>query len=394
MNTRKIIHYLILISILFTVIFNIAELWTLLTYGVVSQRDSVTPIQVKAIKDIFFLLIFILCLSRSVKNWVIILYPDIIVIGITILSLFSLLFSSLFQSFLLLIMGMRWFFPFLLINFLYDVIDRQLQTKISVCMVIIFCLALFLQLIEAVYLPHFWGINALGLNLRNPGIYLIPSSMAFFTLVTLWYAYHFFPHGIFRNALVKYLCPLSIFLTGSATGVFALAFFYGSSFVAKMRNKQMFILLLVILMIITFIFLPILTGRERIFDSFLVRLGIFSEVASLNHFLISTTFGSATNAAVLMNDIKAESKFIADSNFTAMLHNIGFIAMILYTLMFIKLMKKSVQTIQIFGIYLLFSITTIIFETFPLNLLFALNISYYLIDNGLSNKQLEWIEGK
>lgn len=380
MNIRKTIHNLILLAIVLTLIFNLMELYTLVTYGFVSKNSNVTPTQVKLLKDVLFWLIFFFCLILSIKNGRLKLYPSKIVFTITMLAFCSIVFSSLSQSFLLLLVGVRWFFTFFLINFLYRVVDDELQTKIAICMVVIFFIALCFQLLELFYLPLFYGINFLGLSLRNPGIYLIPSTMAFFSLVTMWYAYYFFPQKRLGMLIVKFLGPLSVVLTSSGTGIMAMVFFFSGFLVSNIKNKGVFILFLIIGMVGTFSFLPIILGRTDIFISFLTRLNIFGDTAALNHLLISSSFGSATNAAVLMQGISNQQKFVADSNFTSIFYNIGFIALLLYASLFIILLKKSLAVMQLFGIYLCFSITTISFESYPLNLIFALNVAFYLVE--------------
>lgn len=266
-------------------------------------------------------------------------------------------------------------------------IDNTFQKKIAKTLVFLLILGVFLQIYQLIYFPKFWGINFMGLNLRNPGLFSIPSTMAFFTLVVMYYAYVFLNGGFFRNSIIYFFVPISILLTASGTGLVAMAVSYAMILYNKLKDKNLKILfLLVLLVTICFVSTNLnqLSGREDIYHSVAVRLNIFSSF--LNELIqapikifISNEFGVGTNTEVLISNTLGLklNNIIVDSTITSILANTGFISTILFIIILLRLFFINFASRFFITIYILFSLTTIIFETFPMNLIFALNIAYF-----------------
>ena len=119
------------------------------------------------------------------------------------------------------------------------------------------------------------------------------------------------------------------------------------------------------------------------------RLSIFTK-SLVESNLFSSDFGLGTNSAVLLG--KGE---IMDSTFASLVVNLGYIGLFLILgLIFLFLLYSVVagyKSLFVFiSIYTLFAFTTIIFEVYPVNLLMAVLLVYFMktgIDPRISSEQ-------
>ena len=122
-----------------------------------------------------------------------------------------------------------------------------------------------------------------------------------------------------------------------------------------------------------------------------MRVEILSESIN-NASLISTKFGTATNTAVSMN---IKDSFIADSTYTSIITNMGFLVFFVILLMlsiaiYYAYINKRLDIILFLIVFGLGSITIITFEFFPVNILMPLIITYY-IKQSLQHKSVQSI---
>jgi hypothetical protein len=378
---RPIYLFLIMLGLLLAPIFNISEVIALLGGYFSSPTVSLTPIYIKLIKDALFLLIILVGLLNFFSNGLILLSKSLLVF-ITAVGLSALMSYLENTSLISVIMGIRWILPFFLLLFIYRYIDEDAQKKIAGVMIFVFAIAFALQIIELFNVKYWYGLNSLGLNSRNPGFYIMPSSMAMFALLTMFYAQHFISRKFLKGLLVYFLGPISIFLSGSGTGVVALFLFYAIILYFQSRQKQLILLLAVIMTALTIFLLPVLTGREDIYLSGYMRASIFAELIGSDNFFLSDQFGSATNSAVLMKSASTQRNdnnraMIVDSTITSIVFNVGTISLLAFIAFFLRFLRKEMVYIHFAMIYGIFMFTTIIFELFPSNLLFAVNLSYF-----------------
>lgn len=378
-NTKKIITFLVLLGIFLTPIFTFQEVFSFLSGSV--QAKSSTNIFIKLIKDFIFFLIIFISLLQVIQNKSLKIDKLFLIIGLMI-------FISCVLSFLLsdnliaIIAGLRFIIPIILIFALLKYIDLETQIKISKILSPLFILAFILQIYQLFYMNPFWGYNAFGLSLRNPGFFAQNNTMAFFSLITLYYNICFENSKITKK-IIFILVPISIFLTASGTGMIVLGIFYIYQIYLKIKkgnSKLIFVFLFSVIFIGFLNYLPIILNRDSIFRSLQVRFEIVYKNFDLKNFLFSTDLGYATNTGIMLNSkfgIDNANFYIADSTIAALLTNIGLLGTVLiyYIIFYIKINSEKYYYFVI--VFVSFSFTTIIPEAYPMNLLFATNIAYF-----------------
>lgn len=389
-NPKKIIRLIILILVAFTPIFNIGEVLAFISGTIRSQNIIATPIYIKLIKDIGLVsLIFFSSLAIFKKKKVhrlLLLYIPLI-----IFTLFLFAISYLNHP-ILALAGIRWILPVFLSFFLINHVNDKLMAEVAKVLFILILISLSAQVYQLFYASAWYGVNALGLAARVPGIFLIPNTSGFFICLGLFFNYFFYSKNNYNRKLILVLGSISIFLTASGTAIVTLlliVFTVVAYKIVKRRNFILFLFLfpqiLVILLLATLSLLPTLTGRgEGILSiSGASRWNQFIEILNDSQ-LIATEFGKGTNTGIALqaNLDVATGSIITDSMYTAIISNTGiiggviFLAMILIWL-FYTLRSKQLDVICFTMIYSLFSATTPITEAFPMNLLFALGLAYY-----------------
>ena len=387
---QKIIRLIILILVAITPVFNIGEVMALISGTIKSQNIMETPIYIKLIKDMGFLsLIFFSSLAIFKKKK----FNRLFLIYIPLIILTTLLFViSYLNHPILALAGVRWILPVFLSFFLINHVNDKLMEEVGKVLFSLIFISFAAQVYQLFYASAWYGVNALGLAARVPGIFLIPNTSGFFVCLGLFFNYFFYSKNNYNRKLILVLGSISIFLTASGTAIATLlliAFTIIAYKIVKRRNFIIFLFLfpqiLVILLLATLSLLPTLTGRgENILSiSGASRWNQFIEILN-NSQLIGTEFGKGTNTGKVFQDTFdiANGSIITDSMYTAIISNTGiiggviFLAMILIWL-FYTLRSKRLDVICFTMIYSLFSATTPITEAFPMNLLFALGLAYY-----------------
>ncbi len=370
---------IIIVLLLLTPIFNFMELTALFSGNYISAKIVLTPIYIKIIKDVAMLLIVAVGLVNVAQNKKI--YTNklylILVLAILLSALTSVIVSPNVTNILA---GLRWSLPFLLVLFLFDSIDTKFQYRISTLLTRLLVFGFLLQVVQAFYFRAFYGLSSFtGLNARNPGFYFTPSAMAAFTLAAAYYIDYFREDDVYKKILLFFVVPVSVLLTGSGTGLLVLCGYFIIKAYKRIHQKQLMIFLGVCLFLAGLVALPIISGRAIIYESILKRGEIFAQAFKNENMVLSQSFGSATNAAVLSDDRSDNAiSFIADSTITSVMFNIGSFALVVFVLFFVSISRKKVMYLHFWLIYGAFIVTTIIFELFPLNLLLAVNLAYFI----------------
>lgn len=378
-NAQKTIPFLVLLGIFLTPVFTFQEVSSFLSGSV--QAKSSTNIFIKLIKDLIFILIIFISFLKFILN------KSLTINKIFLLICFIIL-TSCFLSFLSnndlisIIAGIRFCIPIILIFALIKYIDLDSQKKISKILFYLFILAFLLQLYQLFFMKHFWGTNPFGLSLRNPGFFAQNNTMAFFSLITLYYNISFENSKTIRK-IIFILVPISIFLTASGTGIIVLVAFYMYQLYLKIKkgySSFVFIFLFSIIFIGFLCYLPILINRGSIFRSLFIRLEIIYKNFDLKNFLFSIDFGHATNTGTMLNSkfgFVNKNFYIADSTIAALLTNIGLLGAILFYYIIYNVKINSEKYYFFVIVFVSFSFTAIIPESYPMNLLFAINIAYF-----------------
>jgi len=135
------------------------------------------------------------------------------------------------------------------------------------------------------------------------------------------------------------------------------------------------------LILLIFLFLPKIAGRDDIYTSLFMRLQKLSDGLRQDSLLLSTHFGYGTNTACLLKShLSKESAkiFITDSTFISMIVSFGLIPLIFFVLFVARTVGNHIIHIHFLIIFVSFMFTTIIFELFPANLLFSVNLAQFL----------------
>ncbi|MGL1890217.1 MAG: hypothetical protein OCD02_01255 [Spirochaetaceae bacterium] len=283
--------------------------------------------------------------------------------------------------------GIRWLLPLLLFFSIYDIIDESNLKRLFKIIKIVFFTHFMFQFYEFFFMKSFHGIGLLGFSLRNPGIFMIPSTGAFFTMTFFLFTSMFEKNKFLKKFLLFFICPISIIFTASGSGIISLFMCFLTLKFFKSKRKVLIFTQLLLVMITFVIYLPIISGRKSIYDSLFIRVDMFFEGLSNSVKIISDNFGIGTNTGVLLSNslgLVTES-FIADSLIISVLINVGFIGFIFLFYFILKPVKIKKNNILYVMVFFPFMITTIMFEVFPSNILFVV-IAIYLLKEKYTKK--------
>ena len=375
------LNFMTVLAVLLTLLGNFFEVHALFQGSLHSLAEPITPPSLKILKDVCMTSILFLGavgiilrgkITNSVGYWTL-----LVTFGVSSIA------TLLRNGALPVLLGIRWFMPVLLFPVFISFVSDRLQRMIAWTLLVVFAIGLALQGGQYFLSTNFFGKNTYGYSLRNPGIYIVPSSMALLALSTMYYAWSYINIRSIRFVFVFIACPLSVFLTGSGTGWIALGMFYVviSAYNLRLSTSVMmstvfatacFVLALV----------PSLTGRYDIFNSITELLSIFKGRLIIEDLLYSSNLASGTNVAKLLDAFEGKNvikgAFISDSTITSVISGIGVSGACLMALMVASAMflgdKKAVLFITL---SVPFFVTVIILEVFPFNLLFFLNLAYF-----------------
>ncbi|MBY0245767.1 MAG: hypothetical protein K2Q03_09960 [Sphingobacteriaceae bacterium] len=298
----------------------------------------------------------------------------------------SIIFSAaisftLSGSLLQILSGIRWLLPFLIIPFMRNISNLKVQQKNAYILLFLFSIQFILQIVQKFY----FKVSYFGTAVT--GFFIIPSTASFFCLYVWWYFNYFTSVTKFKRTIMNFFLFLSVLMTGSGTGFLAIFGVVFVKFLSRVKEK-LAVLMIVILFgffiaIILIPNLPYLLDRPDFFESPLARVGFFQEYFSISKFLFSWDFGKATNTA---NQFGVPGAIIADSMYLALLYNIGIISTILFLFFISKVGNKNTVFYQFIFINLFFCISTIITESFPMNILFAISIAYFINTKQIKTK--------
>ena len=336
-----------------------------------------TPVHIKLLKDVAIVGI---CLI-GVLNCLICrrIYWNVYLLFFFASVLISLLLSIPAKNVWVLLAGVRNLLPIFLIIFAYRFVDFSLQERIAKILIALFIIGISLQIFQLLLPIKIYGLTDFGLSRRNPGFYLIPTSMALFTFTMMYYVYCFLNPTVFRSLLVFVLGPISALLTGSGTAYFCLITFFVCLAVFS-RQRKLLAPIFLICGIIGLIFLPQLTSRMDIYVSLTERVAKFGSVLNEN-ILFSEHFGDGTTSACLLaiqDNAEVGTLFFADSAFTSTVSSYGLLSLIFLLLAILYGVKMSKNLLVFSSVFVTFMFTTTLLELFPANMLLSLNLVYYM----------------
>lgn len=377
---KQIVQKLIIFALICTPLLNIFELFAIIQNNYSDRGLVLTPFYIKSIKDLFFISIIVIGVFSVVREKKIFVSKSyLIFVSLAVLSiLFTFLGNYTLQ---MMLAGIRWIIPFVAIPFIYRFVDDKLQSDISKTILILFFISFLFQIFELYFFKNaLYGKNALGLSLRNPGFFLIPPTMACFTIVSMYYVSYYSKKKYLKNFMIYFAGPISVFLTGSGTGVISLFVFFFVKIYYKIRQKYVLVVTIVPMIIILFLTIPTIVGRENLYISPLTRMSMFFENVTWRDAIISGRFGFGTNTylAFVTSFDKYQNKGISvDSTFNSILINVGFVSLFVFLTFYLRNFKFESKYLHFLFIIGIFMITSVLFETFPINLLFAINFVHF-----------------
>jgi hypothetical protein len=382
---NKLIQYIILLAILLTPLFSFYEVLALLTSTVTSQTEALTPIYIKVMKDVFFALIIMLSIYKILRrmraNRHIIIF--LFLAGIIICNVCLTLING--GNYLLVLAGLRWSIPMFLPFFLIGTIDTKFMNKITKVLLPLFVLHFILQIYQLFNMQLWFGTNVFGLAARTPGIFMIPNTAAFFT-VLCWFFFYYYGEYTERQKIFFHIgAGISIFLTMSGTGIVVYALLLC---ILALGRRYLKIVLpffpIVVVLLLLLVTLVVGRGEDYVQISGGTRVQIFIDEL-MNANLLTNSFGIGTNTGVLLaeSEMNVRGGKIVDSTYASLVANLGLVGLVLVTVSVILWLFSALRANRrdiysftiIFG---LFGATTIIFEAFPMSLLFAVCFAHYL----------------
>jgi hypothetical protein len=375
-NLRNIFLSIVLIGLLYTPINGIFEVYNLLFGEVKGTSVSEAPIYVKAFKDIIFSLLLLICSISFFSNSLRLSTFIVFLLFFFILSI-SVINSS-YNEYVYFFSGYRWVATFLLSFLCTRFVDEKILFSCSKVLIKVFIIHFTIQMLQFLFLKSaFYGLNGLGLSLRNPGFFFIPNTAGFFTVFVMYFALYF--SDMASKSKIIVIAFISAYLTASGTALvawFAIAFIW---YVPR-QYIRVSIVPIAILVLFFFLALGVITGRgsSYIALSFGVRFDIFLDLL-LNSSLISNTFGYGTSTAYLMG-VDAIS---TDSTFAGLIVNIGLSGFLLVFIILIILglsgwINQSKPLLSYVIIIIMYMSTTSISEAYPMSLLTALSLGYFM----------------
>lgn len=337
-----------------------------------SATISVTPVWIKALKDLIVISMILLGsfwkLHSSPRIW----FWDIL-FGFSVSVAISL--YCVFGEFNLLVLlaGLRAFYPLFLFPLLRGIITPESMCKIARVLVYLLILMLALQIYELFHMPRWDGETVFGLNKRNPGFFLVINSAGFFCVIAYIFIFWHESNHLLRMVFCIGIIPACIFLTASGSAVLSLFLLSSLSVYGMVKQKSLILLLIPLCFIVGVSVLSVLTQRDDIYSSPETRLQIFISV--IQDVMIPIHFGEGTNAAVLLKSAGANG-VIVDSTITSLLYNLGAFGFICFFLMAVNKVRIDHECVMVFCVLAIFMLSTIVYEIFPMNILSIVYIAY------------------
>jgi hypothetical protein len=376
MKIFKVQRALIYLGLMAVPFLSFGEIVALFTGSLNDQTTNLTGF-IKFSKDIIIINLIVLGILYIINRSTVDRAGFLALIFLLLIITPSMVFGISNEA-LMFLSGVRWLAPLFLIFFIYPCINKDFYKTLSNIMAILFLLHLLLQIVQSIFMSDWYGTNALGLNSRNPGFFLIPNTGAFFSLIILYYILYLSELSIRIKFASVPLFFLSILLTLSGTG-FVIFFIIVFFWLFKLKYFSYGLLLSILVIPIMQFGLEIFynRGEDYIQISGGTRIHIFIETLERVG-LYSSYFGMGTNSYVMIG-----SGVIMDSLYASILMNLGLLGLIFtitfITCLFIISVYLKDKSLLVFIIFIgLYSATSIIFEAYPMNLIIVLISIYFL----------------
>lgn len=353
---------------------NFHDLSLLFSEGSLSLFRYDGPILFKVLKDALYIAVFfaIYYRARQTGKSPLTNYSAILIA----LILFMVAMSMLDNGLVVGLIGLRWIFPFILFLLMGEWSD-MVDTAAAVPWIVlglVGCLAV--QGYQLVYMPPVFGEVFPGVPARTPGFFVAPNSAAFFACVSAACVMVFGTSKFKLKVLAVGLALMVSALAQSGTGIVA-AVLLGLRLMCG-QHRVVFWVITICALALALPSLDTLTMRDDYVQlSGGGRVDAFLDIARDSAFSVAR-FGLYSNTANLLSAIP-EDQMAPDSLLASWVGNFGLFAVFasLLSALFIAFRMRSVDwtkampCVLVFGI---FSMTTIVFEAFPMNMYLAIGI--------------------
>lgn len=332
------------------------------------------PIGFKIFKDLLYLLICLCIMTWAVRSNKLPLNNSSLVIYVCVA--FAAAISLLINDVMTALIGVRWALPFLIFFALGDWTRSFDRSRVSLLLVIGLLLCLFAQIYQLFNMPPVYGEVLPGIPARTPGIFLAPNSTAFFACASLACLMACADH---KRALTVHASLLALticVLTQSGTGLIVCMIL-----ILRLVAPNSSVWFLLIALICVGLMLPNLNSLTMRDDYIALsgggRLAVLFDIVNAEAFSFGS-FGKYTNAFNLMSD-DPQAMVAVDSLVASLIGNFGILCtlIVLLVLLFVRNCmpdidwKRAMPCVVVLG---LFSLTTVVFEAFPMNLYLAFGI--------------------
>lgn len=342
------------------------------------------PIILKLGKDLLYLTLFLAALSTAIRIRKPLLsnYSVVILTCLTFLFLSSALTNGLFTA----AIGIRWAFPLVLFLVLRDWLSTLQIDRATSWLFYGLFICLFAQIYQLFFMPPVFGEIFSGISARTPGIFITPNSTAFFACASAACIMTFPNTSKSVRGYAAVIAVLISALAQSGTGIIT-SFILITLWLLD-RHRTIFLALSLIIFIAAFSNLSTLTQRESDYvqASGGGRIDALIDI-SKNSLLNFTNFGKYTNASNLSSDNPEQAR-APDSLPASWIGNFGILSLPIFFALSIFILTRMQDTnwkmaLPCLVVFLLFSMTTIVLEAFPMNIMLIVGI---LISKKTSSK--------
>lgn len=341
---------------------------------------NATPPALKGIKDIILWGFLLLMIQKPVK-------PADFVIGVGwLVTLASAVLLSVVLSTVhgaeasILVSGLRWLFPLVLVGFAIGRVGNSDLLTVSKIFERLFILNFVLQIVQAFFAPAYFG--AIGfLNLRNTGFFVVPNTAGIFVVICA-YLRLYFSEKDKQSSTSMFVYFLSAVATGSSAGILGMLALYGHYLTRNFRSiaiaaSPLFVFILAILF---YEFSEFIRGPGALGITTETRLNLLLNSFSKSDY-VSGQFGQYTNTAVLLSGLG--KGLVADSLWTSLSGNLGLIGIAvigfcLFLFGVLSMITRDERVLPFFLIILVASVSSTTLESFPFNLAAVLLLGYFL----------------
>ena len=329
------------------------------------------PLFIKLLKDVVYSALLALSIALLLRRG----YLPIIPLTILLLIFAAFALSAVRHDLVTGLIGLRWSAPLILFMLMADLPRLVHRKNSSWCLIFGLTICIGAQIYQLFNMPPIHG-EVFGLAARTPGFFLAPNSAAFFACSSAACVAALMPNDRLLKIVSSVLAITICLLAQSGTGIITAAILIVWQFSGRINWS--FAALGALVFAVLFLNLNAITMRnDYVAESGGIRVQVFMDVLAKS-FDSFGDFGVYTNAAILREGTLAPA-FVLDSLWASLFGNFGLLSLLLFPLfalfVFVDMRHMNWQRAMPAAItFFLFSMTTIVFEAFPMNLLLSLAI--------------------